>query len=119
MFKIVKGIGVLVSVFIFFSIGYIFIYKSSGIRNLPEGEFLMEVKSPSEKQSIKIYRTNGGATVDFAIRGELVNKKGLKKNIYWEYRKRDANVEWLNEEEVKINDKKIDVNNEVYDWRVD
>jgi hypothetical protein len=54
---------------------------------LPKGDFLDSYPSPSHKYSINIYLVNGGATVDYAIRGELSYSNIFKKSksIYWNY----------------------------------
>ena len=46
----------------------LFILSSCG---LPDGDFIKAYDSPDQKYTINIYLCNGGATVDFAIRGEL------------------------------------------------
>lgn len=89
-----------------------------GMDNLPKGEFLASYDSPSTDYSVNIYLCGGGATVDFSIRGELVeNNNGSKKNIYWSYHEQEADVEWLDEETVVINDRTLNVLKDVYDFR--
>lgn len=97
---------------------YNYIFNINAIKNIPTGELILESKSPSKNHTIKIYLVGGSATVDHAIRGEVINKLGFKKNIYWAYHENTANVEWINENTIIINDKKICFKNESYDWRV-
>nr|WP_315022145.1 DUF5412 family protein [uncultured Aminipila sp.] len=53
------------------------------IDNIPKGEFIKEVTSPNGQYSISIYLVNGGATVDYAIRGEqYIKRKKEKVKIY-------------------------------------
>ena len=88
------------------------------MENLPEGEFLCSSESPDGTYEIKIYRCNGGATVDYSIRGELIEKDKFKsKNIYWSYRESDAKVEWVNDYTVIINGKMLNVQYDKYDFR--
>lgn len=85
---------------------------------LPKGKFVEKYNSPNNHYTLNIYLDNGGATVDFAIRGELVdNQKHTKKNIYWAYHESSANVDWLNDYTVDINNIVLDVRKEVYDYR--
>lgn len=86
---------------------------------LPKGELITEVKSPNGTYTVKAYQTNGGATVSYAIRGELnfntVNKK--TKNIYWNYREDKATIEWIDDGTVIINGHELDVPREKFDFR--
>ena len=86
---------------------------------LPKGELINEIKSPNGTYTVKAYLTNGGATVSYAVRGELnfnrVNKK--PKNIYWNYREDKATVEWIDDNTVIINGYELDVLREKFDFR--
>ena len=84
--------------------------------HLPEGELSATYDSPSAKYAVNIYLCGGGATVDFSIRGELVEGEG-RKNIYWNYHEQEAVVEWLDEETVSINGRVLNVLEDVYDYR--
>lgn len=88
--------------------------------DLPKGEFLKESSSKNGIYTIKIYQCNGGATMDFAVRGELIiNDTDETKDIYWEYHVKDANVFWEDNDTVTINGKLINLPNGKYDWRSD
>lgn len=95
---------------------YYFFYDMG---RLPQGELIEEVVSPNGDYTMKAYLCNGGATVSYAVRGELnYNQKNKKaKNIYWDYRIEDADIEWTDEDTVVINGHSIDVLKETYDWR--
>lgn len=86
---------------------------------LPKGELISEVQSPNGTYTIKAYRTNGGATTAFAIRGELNfnNSRKRSKNIYWNYRQEEAIIQWIDDDTVIINGIKLDVPNEKFDFR--
>lgn len=86
--------------------------------NLPQGEFLNSYESPDSNFTINIYLDGGGATTDFAIRGELVdNHNNNKKNIYWGYHEQEADVDWIDEETVIINGRELNIFKDSYDFR--
>ncbi|MGL5693095.1 MAG: DUF5412 family protein [Peptostreptococcaceae bacterium] len=87
---------------------------------LPKGEYITESTSPNGDYTVKTYLCNGGATVDLAVRGELiVNSKFKKKrNIYWQYRSNESNIAWKDNETVVINGIEIYLPNGKYDYRV-
>lgn len=82
-------------------------------------DFLTEVASPDGTYSVKAYLVNGGATTSFSIRGELVYHKENKKtqNLYWNYREGAANIHWIDQKTVVINDHTLDVLKDKYDFR--
>lgn len=85
---------------------------------LPTGEYLTEQTSPDGTYTLKAYLTNGGATTAYAIRGELVDNNSHKsKNIYWNYREEEAEIEWLDEDTVVMNGRTLEVPDEQYDFR--
>ncbi len=89
------------------------------MNRLPKGELKSEVQSPDGKYSIKGYLTNGGATTSYAIRGELNynNSKRRPKNIYWNYREKEAIIQWVDGNTVIINRIELNVPNEKFDFR--
>ncbi|MGG4395360.1 DUF5412 domain-containing protein [Paenibacillus thiaminolyticus] len=100
----------------------IYVYlKGFTLLLLPKGELIAASDSPGNTYTLKIYLVNaGGATGGFAIRGELLNnKKGTHKNIYWQYREEKAKVEWIDESNLIINGKKLNVEQDIYDYRYD
>lgn len=97
-----------------------FIYEmffSTG--RLPEGELIGESMSPDGTYLIKVYRTNGGATVSYAIRAELhfLKQNRKPKNIYWNYREDDADIVWHGDGKVEINGHVLNLPHDVYDFR--
>ena len=99
--------------------GYAIYWAFYDMSRLPTGELISEVQSPSGTYTLKSYRTDGGATTSYAIRGELnFNTENKKpKNIYWEYRVENSAVEWLDDDTVIINGVELDVPDEKYDFR--
>lgn len=89
------------------------------MESLPKGEFLVKESSPDGKFTLKAYVTNGGATTSYAVRGELVfnEKNGKTKNIYWNYREEDAEISWVDNDTVIINNHTLNVPKEKYDFR--
>ena len=81
-------------------------------------ELIGSYESPDATYRVNIYLNNGGATVDYAVLGEVIKQKGgSRKNIYWQYPCHTATVEWLDHKTVKINDKALDVEKDTYDYR--
>lgn len=91
---------------------------SYSMENLPQGELLNSFDSPNGTYTVNIYLCNGGATVDYAVRGELKNNiDGSQHNIYWNYHEDHAEVEWIDDETVIINGIQLNVLTEIYDFR--
>ncbi|AJD89741.1 hypothetical protein JMA_04240 [Jeotgalibacillus malaysiensis] len=114
-------IGVLAG-FIFMAgvIALVIYWFFNNMDRLPEGEFMTEETSPGGTYTLKAYLANSGATVVYAVRGELVtNDSGKTKNVYWQYREEEAEIEWLDEDTVVINGIELDVPGERYDYRKD
>jgi hypothetical protein len=108
-------VGVIVAAIITFA-GYWLFYDMD---RLPKGEFLTEETSPDGAYTLKAYVTNGGATVSYAVRGELVfnEKDGKSETIYWNYREETADITWTNDDTVIINGETLNVPGETYDFR--
>ncbi|MDN3426519.1 DUF5412 domain-containing protein [Microbacterium sp. APC 3898] len=89
------------------------------IQRVPEGEYLTESVSPDGRYTVRAYKTNGGATVAYSIRGELVfNIEDSKtKNIYWNYKEDIAVINWIDDDTVDINGHLLDVPEEKFDFR--
>ena len=89
-----------------------------GMKNLPEGEWMDSVTSPDGTYQIRAYLVNGGATVAWAVRCEVVTiSTGKARNLYWEYRCNTAEIRWVDEVTVEINGIQLDVRKDSYDWR--
>jgi hypothetical protein len=99
--------------------GYGVYWAFFDMNRLPTGEYLTEETSPDGTYTLKAYVTNGGATTSYAIRGELVfnNKNNNTKNIYWNYREENANIEWKDNDTVIINGHTLNVPNDKFDFR--
>jgi len=117
---------------IFLPLGIIFLIAFIGLivnlfhpdiqmKNLTKGDKISSHDSPNREYTINIYLIEGGhATVSDSIRGELVNNtNNTKKNIYWLYRENHADVEWIDDDTVVINEKKLNIHKDVYNWKKD
>ncbi|NVK84917.1 MAG: hypothetical protein HWE21_11395 [Cytophagia bacterium] len=111
-------IRIVIAVILFSFIGYLYYSTNYAMYNLPHGDFIQEIKSPEGDLSIKIYIYSPALSAN-AIRGELVfNSADEKpKNIYWCLYENDAEVKWIDNRTVSINEKVIDVFKEKFDWR--
>lgn len=88
------------------------------IERITGQEYLKQSTSPNGTYTVTAYLNNGGATTDFAVLVTLKNNKnGKTKNIYWQYHCEKADIEWLNDERIKINGVELNVKNQVYDYR--
>ena len=89
------------------------------IQKPPKGDFIEQSISPKGTYTVKTFLINGGATTDFAVRGELVfNKnKSKSKNIYWEYHTSKSNIYWIDDNTISINGHEISLPYGKYDYR--
>lgn len=96
------------------------IYYMTFVR-LPRGEIQRSCASPTGEYTVNLYLCNGGATVGYSIRGEVVfNKASIfkrKKDIYWKYHETATDCTWITEHIVTINDMVLDVRYDSYDCR--
>ncbi len=101
------------------SISYGIYWAFFDMKHLPEGEVLTESVSPDGAYTVRAYITNGGATVAYSVRGELVfnNENKRDKNIYWNYREDSATVNWIDNDTVDINGHVLTIPTETYDFR--
>lgn len=100
-------------------LGYGIYWAFFDMNRLPKGEYLTEETSPNGVYTLKAYVNSGGATTSYTIRGELVfNKRNNKtKNIYWNYRENNANIDWIDNDTVVINGYTLNVPNDKFDFR--
>ena len=86
---------------------------------LSKGEFLSEQPSPDNKYNAKAYLIDdGGATVRAAIRVEI-DYGSESKTIYWNYDESTANLKWLDNKTIKINDHTLNIFHDTYHWKKD
>lgn len=96
------------------------VYYMAFVR-LPRGEIQTSCISPTGAYTVNLYLCNGGATVDYSIRGEVVFNNGSifkkKRDIYWQYHETEADCVWVTEHAAAINGRVLDVRYDSYDWR--
>lgn len=108
----------IIVVFILFLLFYLFYNKMYNMNNLPKGDFIDSLKSPNEKYVLNAYRYSGGATVDWTLRVEVENiETREKKNIYWNYHEKEADWKWIDNDNVIINNHKLNIHKDTYDFR--
>jgi Family of unknown function (DUF5412) len=102
-----------------FGFGVYWLFYDMG--RLPEGDFLTEEPSPDGTYTVRAYVANGGATVPYSVRGELVfnKKEGKTKTIYWNDREESAHLSWKDDDTVIINGHTLDVPGDRFDFRHD
>lgn len=118
--KKAKKIILLFSTIIILSIGIVSYVCFFSIQNIKGEEHIATYTSPNETYELEIFRNNGGATTSYAILGILHKQSNSKysRNIYWENRQEDAEVEWIDDNTVIINNKRIEnVEKDKYDFR--
>ncbi|UYP05970.1 MULTISPECIES: DUF5412 family protein [Priestia] len=103
----------------FIVIGFIwwFLFGPSYLQFAPKGEYISQSASPNKDYIVKIYRSSGGATTPFAIRGEVTYTKKVfnkRKNIYWNYPQETAKVKWVNNKTVNISGHILNVKKDTF-----
>ncbi|MDD4369854.1 MAG: DUF5412 family protein [Anaerostipes sp.] len=98
--------------------GYLVYHFMWDTQSVPKGELQKIVQSPKGDYRANIYSGTGDATVDSSVLVEIENNKTKEtKNIFWEYHCDNVKVNWLSENTIKINEKKMNINKDVYDFR--
>ena len=102
----------------FLIVVYVINWAFFDIQRIKGQEKILESTSPNGTYTISAYLNNGGATTSYAVLGSLKNNETNKqKNIYWEYRCEEAEIEWIDDFTVKINNVVLDVRKDTYDFR--
>ena len=79
-------------------------------------ELLGETVSSDGKYKVEAYLINGGATVDWSVKCYL-REGEIKKEIYRDYNINEANMIWIDNNTISINNHNIDLPNGKYDFR--
>lgn len=79
-------------------------------------ELLGETVSSDGKYKVEAYLINGGATVDWSVKCYLREGES-KKEIYRDYHINEANMIWIDNNTISINNHNIDLPNGKYDFR--
>ncbi len=82
------------------------------LRVLFISEDLIETtNSPDNRYTINFYLTNGGAATSFGVLGKIDGPLWFNKTIYNDYHMDQADVEWINEYTVSINNHILNLKN--------
>ncbi|MCY8233457.1 DUF5412 domain-containing protein [Priestia endophytica] len=65
--------------------------------------------SPDHNYKIEFYLINGGATTSFDVLGKLDGPLWFEKTVYDDYRMDHADVKWINNHTVSINNHILDL----------
>ncbi len=57
--------------------------------------------------------------MDHSVRCSVTDANGNTRNIYWNYRESEADIEWTDDVTVSINGIVLNVEIDKYDYRVD
>lgn len=88
------------------------------IQRIKGQQYIMGLTSPDGTYTVSAYLNNGGATTSYSVLGVLKNNiNNESKNIYWQYRCDNAEIEWISNDTIKINGIRLQVEDEVYDYR--
>lgn len=118
MKKRVIKISLILCIAVGFVIGYIFYHFMWDTQSVKKGEFLRAIESPQGNYVANIYHGTGGATVDFSTIVEIEKRDSKeKKIIYFQYHCEDVKVKWLSEKCIEIENKKMNILKDVYDYR--
>ncbi|EOU2034116.1 hypothetical protein C4D34_09660 [Clostridium perfringens] len=79
-------------------------------------EFLGETVSSDGKYKVEAYLINGGVTVDWSVKCYLREGES-KKEIYRDYHINEANMIWIDNDTISINNHNIDLPSGKYDFR--
>lgn len=110
---------VLIGLFIVISFSVLMLHHSfRSMNGLPKGTLIAQSTSPTGKYTVKAYVSETSLSAP-AVRGELIfNMENRKpKNIYWNYREDTATIKWVSDSVVIINEHKLEVPHEVFDFR--
>lgn len=84
------------------------------ITDLPEGKFMKSSTSPQDKAQIDFYLVENN--MGYAVRGELV-ENCARKNIFWQTGVKTADIRWLSEKSVIINNIPLNIKTDKFDSR--
>ncbi|WP_155404492.1 DUF5412 family protein [Priestia aryabhattai] len=119
MKKIIRRIIVSFITILVFLFAWGCYYLEYDLNRLPGGELVSSSTSPDGNYTVKAYKSSGGATTNWTIKGVVQNNNNSKKRvIYWDEAK-SAHIVWRDKNIVSMNNKKIDIIKGSYDYRHD
>ena len=82
-------------------------------------ELIASVESPNKEYVINAYLLNCGATCSFEVVAELCGSLNKCQEIYDEYRQDEAVINWIDNENVSINGRVLNIFKDKYDYKKD
>lgn len=83
---------------------------SIGMDNLPKGELIKQSVSPNKKYRIDAFLCGGNATTDNSLKCAVVEiGTNNSRNFFWQYHNDTANIKWIDNKNVEINGKKLNI----------
>lgn len=74
-------------------------------------EHIETTHSPDNQTTIDFYTLNGGAATSISVVGIINGPLWIKKRVYFEDHMHEVDVEWLNNDTIKINNHTLDLHN--------
>lgn len=113
------SIPILWATFLIFLFSY-GIYHFFSTQGVDGQELINKSTSPDGKYTVSAYLNNGGATTAWAVLCSVENNEtGRERNIYWNYNCSEAEIIWIDNDTVTINDIELDLPYDTYDFRYD
>lgn len=110
MINYVKKISFFIIIVLLILCVSLYIKKTCYMDDLPQGILKNTYYFSNGKYTLNTYLYSPGALVNFSLRVEAIdNETNNKRNIYWSFDETNDNVEWVSEEKVIINGKKINL----------
>ena len=83
----------------------------------PRDRLIRSVPSPDGALELRVYRNNGGATVDWSVTVSVLDRaNGRERNVYFHYHEYEPSaVYWLDNERVRIGDTVMNVRTDYYE----
>ena len=83
----------------------------------PRDELVESIASPDGNHVMKIYRNNGGATVDWSTTVSIQDAGSMKENnIYFHYHEKDLDeAVWVDNDTVRINGMELNIHNDYFE----
>ena len=96
----------------------LFLYYMYDIQSIEGQTMLSQLTSPQGTYTAAAYLNNGGATTSFAVLVRVTdNRTGKQRNVYWQYKCQEAEMEWESDTVITVNGVTLDVVKDAYDFR--
>jgi len=101
------------------AISYAYYWAFVDIQRLPRGKVVAQQSSPDGTYTVKAHLSDAGTTTTYSIVGVLYfNKENRKsKSIYFQKDEDNASIVWIDNHTVIIDNKRLSVPKDIYDYR--